>query len=52
MAKCAYCGENIIRIEEKWIDENVKDEEEKRIRKELYKFHGPGLLERSRGWSS
>jgi hypothetical protein len=30
VAKCAYRGERIREIEEKWIDENVKDEKEKR----------------------
>ena len=35
MAKCAYRGEKIREIEEKWIDDNVKDEGEKRRKKEI-----------------
>jgi hypothetical protein len=34
VAKCAYRGERIREIEEKWIDENLEDEEEKRLRKD------------------
>jgi hypothetical protein len=34
VAKCAYCGERIREIEEKWIDENVEDEKERRWKKE------------------
>jgi len=34
VAKCAYRGERIREIEEKWIGENVKDEEERRRKKE------------------
>ena len=33
MAKCAYRGNKIKEIEEKWIDENVEDEKEKERRK-------------------
>jgi uncharacterized protein YjbI with pentapeptide repeats len=33
VVKCAYRGERIWEIEEKWIDENIKDEEERRLRK-------------------
>jgi len=33
MAKCAYQGEKIREIEEKWIDENIKGEEERRRKK-------------------
>jgi hypothetical protein len=33
VAKCAYRGERIREIEEKWIDENVEDEEERRGKK-------------------
>jgi len=33
MAKCAYQGEKIREIEEKWIDENIKDEKERMIKK-------------------
>jgi hypothetical protein len=35
VAKCAYRGERIREIEEKWIDENVEDEEE-RMRKKSF----------------
>ena len=35
MAKCAYRGERIREIEEKWIDENIEDEEERRRKKEF-----------------
>jgi uncharacterized protein YjbI with pentapeptide repeats len=35
VAKCAYRGERIKEIEEKWIDENVEDEEE-RMRKKSF----------------
>lgn len=37
MVKCAYRGERIREIEEKWVDENERDEEEKIRRKELLK---------------
>jgi hypothetical protein len=33
VAKCAYRGKRIRVIEEKWIDENVEDEEERRRKK-------------------
>jgi uncharacterized protein YjbI with pentapeptide repeats len=35
VAKCAYRGERIREIEEKWIDENIEDEEERRRKKEF-----------------
>jgi hypothetical protein len=35
VAKCAYRGERIRGIEEKWIDENVEDEEERRWRRDV-----------------
>jgi len=33
VTKCAYQGEKIREIEEKWIDENIKDEKERMIKK-------------------
>lgn len=38
MVECAYRGERIREIEEKWIDENVKDEEGRRRRKRHLSF--------------
>jgi protein involved in sex pheromone biosynthesis len=35
VAKCAYRRERIREIEEKWIDENIEDEEERRRKKEI-----------------
>lgn len=38
MAKCAYRDKRMIEIEEKWIDENIKDEEEKEWEKDIVRI--------------
>jgi hypothetical protein len=52
VAKCAYRRERIREIEEKWIDENIEDEEERRRKKEILSIILERLGEKARAlWS-